>query len=321
MVQDSVPPETVDVEVSIVTLGDRDRLAACVATLEAACAGLSWRLTVVDNAPRELDLATLAGASSTEVVRSEGRRGFGANHNLVLSPRIDDGRARYVLVLNDDTELDPNSVTALVRYADSHSDIGLVGPRVRDSAGREDDSYVAWPSLWEQAAHAAIPRLARSLSRSSGWLMGSCLLLRTAALRAVGPFDPAFFLFFEDTDLCLRMARGGWRLGLCRDATLVHHAHQTISLVNRDAQMERQFLRSQYLYFDKHHGRTAARSLTCLVRAAMVARTAKMLVEAAAPGERASAADARTLWKLARYRPTEPTMLESQAAGAATGRD
>lgn len=256
----------------------------------------------------------LATAPSAEVIRSEGRRGFGANHNLVLKPRIDDGMADYVLVLNDDTELDPNAVTALVRYANDHPDVGLVGACVRDPAGGQVAPYFAWPSLWEQAARAALPRLARSTSRSSGWLTGSCLLVRTTALRQVGPFDPAFFLFFEETDLCLRMIRAGWRLALCREATLVHHAHQTTSRINRDAQVERQFLRSQYLYFEKHHGRLAARLLSYLVRAAMAARTAKMLVEAGARRDRAAAAaDIATLWALARSRPAQPTVFESEA--------
>lgn len=306
--------QPVDVEVSIATLGALDRLVVCIGSLARACEGLSWRLTIIDNAPQGQDLtAILAAAPSATVIRSEGRRGFGANHNLVLMPRMNDGQARYVLVLNDDTELDPNAVGALVRYADAHPDVGLVGARVRNTFGGYESPRMPWPSLWQEAARAALPRLPRSVSRSSGWLEGPCLLLRTTALREVGPFDPAFFLFYEDTDLCLRMVRRGWRLGLAEEAALVHHAHHTISRINWDAQVERQVLRSQYLYFEKHNGPLAARALSYLVRGAMTVRAVKMLVEAVARRDRAAAGDVRTLWALARCHPAKPTLLESEA--------
>lgn len=320
---DALRAQPVDVEVSIVTLGALDRLAVCVGGLAGACDGVSWRLTIIDNAPQRQDLAPiLAAAPSTTVIRSEGRRGFGANHNLVLMPRINDGQARYVLVLNDDTELDPNAVAALVRYADAQPDVGLVGARVRDASGRYESPRMPWPSLWQEAARAALPRLRRSASRSSGWLEGPCMLLRTTALREVGPFDPAFFLFYEDTDLCLRMVRRGWRLGLAEEAALVHHAHHTISRINWDAQVERQVLRSQYLYFEKHHGRLAARALSYFVRGAIAVRTAKMLIEGVACRDRVAADEAGTLWALARCHPGKPTLLESEAcrdAAAAAG--
>lgn len=317
---DALRAQPVDVEVSIVTLGALDRLVMCVGGLADACEGLSWRLTIIDNAPQRQDLAAvLAAVPSATVIRSEGRRGFGANHNLVLMPRINDGQARYVLVLNDDTELDPKAVAALVGYADARPDVGLVGARVRDAAGRYETPRVPWPSLRQEAARAALPRLTGSANSSSGWLEGPCMLLRTTALREVGPFDAAFFLFYEDTDLCLRMVRRGWRLGLAEEATLVHHAHHTISLINWDAQVERQVLRSQYLYFEKHHGRLAARLLSYFVRGAMAARTAKMLVEAVARRDRAAADEAGTLWALARCHPAKPTLLESEASRGGGG--
>lgn len=87
------------VEVSIVSLGDAARLAACIKSLSGACAGTSWRPTVVDNSPTGQDLTdVLASAPSPTVIRSEGRRGFGANQNLALTELLPHDRVRYVLI-------------------------------------------------------------------------------------------------------------------------------------------------------------------------------------------------------------------------------
>jgi N-acetylglucosaminyl-diphospho-decaprenol L-rhamnosyltransferase len=306
-----------DVEVSVVSLGATELLAAGLRTLPRACAGLSWRLTVVDNSPAGRDLsAPLAGLPSAATIRSVGRRGFGANHNLVLSGVLAEKRARYVLVLNDDTELDAGAVAALVRHADRRPDVGALCPLIRDDRGRPEPSRLPWPSVTQQALGTMFPGRPTADPARGGWLNGACILLRTAALGRVGLFDPAFFLFFEDTDLCRRLAGAGWELDVCEEAGIVHHRHGTILAPELRRAVEEQMLRSRYLYFRKHHGPAAARAATVLVRGALLARAAKMLAEARA-GRRASTgfAQPRTLWALARSRPARPSRLELEARG------
>jgi GT2 family glycosyltransferase len=308
------PVATVDVEVSIVSLGDTEMLATCVNTLAAACEGLAWRLTIVDNSRGGQDLqAVLASTPCASALRSEGRRGFGANHNLVLSTVLADSRARYVLVLNDDTELDRHTVTMLVEHADRNHDVGAVSPRIRDSDGRPEPSQLAWPSLWQQVIHAMFPRLRPSPAQTRGWLNGACILLRTSALCQVGVFDTAFFLFFEDADLCLRLAQAGWGLDACVDASIVHHGHRTILVPEFRPDVEEQLLCSRYLFFRKHHGLVAARVVTLLVRCALLMRAAKMVAEAAAGRSPTGFSRPRTLWELARTRPARPSKLELEA--------
>ena len=302
-----------DVEVSIVSLGATELLAACLRTLPRACEGLNWRLTVVDNSPAGQDLsAALAGVPSAAVIRSVGRRGFGANHNLVLARALADERARYVLVLNDDTELDPGAVATLVRQADRNPQAGALCPLIRDDRGCPEPSRLPWPSIVQQVLGAAFPGRAPG-DGAGGWLNGACLLLRAAAVREVGPFDPAFFLFFEDTDLCLRLRRAGWELDVCRDATIVHRRHGTILAPELRGAIEEQMLRSRYLYFRKHHAAAAARAVTALVHAALLARAAKMLVEARAGRRPVGFSQPGTLWTLTRSRPTRPSRLELEA--------
>ena len=306
--------EPMDLEISIVSLGDSERLMACVSTLASACEGLHWRLAVVDNARSRQDLeAALALAPSAIAIRSEGTRGFGANHNLVLQDVLAENRARYVLVLNDDTELSPRAVTTLVDYADRDPTVAAVSPQILDAHGRHEPSRLPWPSIARECLRTAFPRRKPLSSPEGGWLNGACILLRTSALREVGLFDTTFFLFFEDADLCRRLANAGWRLGVCPASSIVHHGHKTILAPQLRPAIEEQVLRSRYLFFRKHHGPVRASAVTMLVRVALLMRVVKMIAEAAVGRGGTGFSQPRTLWELTRGRPTRPSRLEREA--------
>ena len=227
VVSDPQPSETADVEISIVAVG-AEMIAACLRSLPAACTGLRWRATVVDNS---LDHAVAALVERdfrhVRVHRNERPLGFGANHNQVLRRVVGTRDARYVLVLNDDTVLDPESVTALVALCDADDTIGCAGPAIRDPDGRPQASTFRFPSLaGELSAASILPEALHERLRSSvgggDWLLGAALLLRTAAVAAVGGFDERFFLYSEETDLGLRLARAGFSSVLCPEARIVH---------------------------------------------------------------------------------------------------
>jgi GT2 family glycosyltransferase len=149
--------------------------------------------------------------------------------------------------------------------------------------------------------------------QAGGWLTGSCILVRISGLREVGVFDPAFFLFFEDTDLCLRLREAGWKLRVCSSAAILHHGHKTTSESDLSGDIGKQFLRSRFLFFTKHRGSLMAHAVTELVRCGLALRTTKMLLEASMRGRAADLACRRSLWALTAYRPSRPTKLELDA--------
>lgn len=300
-----------DVEVSIVALLGGSQLARCLSALPEACAELAWRLTLVDNSPLGLELEQcLAGLPAT-VLRSEGPRGFGTNQNLVLAGVVRERRARYALVLNDDTEPGPGSVTALVRHADRRTRIGALVPSIRNSTGTLEPPIIAWPTLFNQALGSLFPRFAPGAATAErGRLNGACMLIRTAALAQAGLFDPRYFLFFEEADLCRRLRARGWQTEHCPDATVVHHEAQTTTRIGSPLEREQQTIRSRYIYFRKHHGRLAAWVLGGLVRSGLLARTVRTALQAAASGRPIGSSRAGALWALSWYRPTRPSRFE-----------
>ncbi|MGI8412546.1 MAG: glycosyltransferase [Solirubrobacteraceae bacterium] len=264
----------------------------------------------MDNSPSGLDLTHVRhDLSAAAVIRSKGRRGFGANQNLVLVRVVAERRARYVLVLNDDAELGTSSVTTLVRCADQRPRTGAVGPFMPGSG----PSMFAWPTRASQALGSVFPRFLLRPTAEEGWLTGACMLVRTDALAEVGLFDPQYFLFFEDTDLCRRLTNAGWHTEHCSAATAVHHRRQTTTRTSTEVEIQKQMFRSQYLYCRKHHGRLAARVLNGLARSALLARTVKFALVEAAAGRSGRITVSRLLTFTLFFRPSRPTRFEIEA--------
>jgi GT2 family glycosyltransferase len=295
-----------DVEISLVSTDNRELLEACMRSLPAACEGLAWHVTVVDNASTDGTAEMVKEQfPDAALIRNDRRLGFSANHNKAIGPVVEDDAARYVVVLNEDTELGPGSMGQLVAYADSHPRAGVVGPAIYGSDGERQPSYFGFPRVGGQIRGALLPaRLPRTPS-GDGWLNGSCLLVRVAALREIGLLDDRFFIFFEDTDLGLRLRDAGWSSDVVEDARILHHGHMTVSQPALGSAMERQMLRSRYLYFEKHHGRARAWLVAMGVRGAFWLRAAKAWAE-----EVFTAADsnrsAPQLARLAMYDPRAP---------------
>lgn len=282
--------------------------------MDRACAGLRWSVVVVENLPR-------GGPPLTDefpwarVVRNAVPVGFGQNHNGVLAPVVSGREARYVLVLNDDTELTPGSITALVRHADERPGVGATGPRLLWPDGSPQHSFYAFPSLRGTVLASFRPSLLPDtpIEAGPGWLGGACLLLRAEALRKVGMFDTRYFLFFEDVDLAARLYEGGWTIDVCRTSSVIHRGHETILQPELRLPMERQMLRSSYLYFRKHQGPVAAHLAVGAARCGLLLRAISSRF-----GRRPGAVT--DLFQLARYAPTVPLPHEVEAGKVETGR-
>jgi hypothetical protein len=102
---------------------------------------------------------------------------------------------------------------------------------------------------------------------------------------------------------------------VCESSRVVHHGHQTVSQSGVGTHMERQMLRSRYLYFRKHHGRYTTASVVALVRMALGVRAAKAFLTGSIRGDGEERRLASFLWSLARYDPVTPLPHESMATG------
>lgn len=179
-----------------------------------ACLGALARdgvpAVVVDNASRDgsADLAERLGA---RVIRSGRNEGYGRGNNRgIADAKSDDAKSDYVLVANPDVLLDRGAAAELLAAASRYPDAGLLAPRIVEPSGRfffQPRSLLA-PYLPNPGGRLALP----DGDVCAPFLSGACLMIRRELFLRLGGFDPDIFLFYEDDDLCRRVADAGYAL-------------------------------------------------------------------------------------------------------------
>jgi len=155
--------------------------------------------------------AELAAARGCTVVDRPDNPGFGPANNAGLE-RVPP-EAEVTALLNPDVELLDDGLLTLAERARTAPPGTLLFPRLLNPDGSVQDTAHPRPGSWSEIARAFLPaRLAPQPYRATGtrpigWAIAAAVVARTDTLRALGPFDPHAFMFYEDLDLCLRAAR------------------------------------------------------------------------------------------------------------------
>lgn len=199
--------------VAIVVAHDSaDMLPGCLAAL----AGQHVPAIVVDNASRDAS-ASVAEAAGAQVIRNARNEGYGRANNRGVRAAV---TAEHVLIVNPDVILRPGSVDALLDAARSWPDAGLLAPRLVEPDGRfffQARSLLA-PYLTNPSGRLALPQG----DACAPFLSGACLMMPRALFLDLGGFDENIFLFYEDDDLCRRVADRGRALIHVHRAEALH---------------------------------------------------------------------------------------------------
>jgi len=160
---------------------------------------------VVDNASTD-DTRAIAETLGAQLIANARNEGYGRANNAGIAAC----HTPYALIVNPDLVLQPGAIVALLEAAARYPDAGLLAPRIVESSGRvflQPRSLLSPPHL---NLKGAMP--AHEGDACLPFLSGACLLVRRDLFLALGGFDPAIFLFYEDDDLCRRMRDAGCAL-------------------------------------------------------------------------------------------------------------
>ncbi len=178
-------------------------------------------VTVVDNS-RNASLRSLVEQAGF-MYRASGRNlGFGGGHNLAMRQAL--RSSDYHLVCNPDVRLGPDVLGSLAHFMDEAPEIGLVMPRVLYPDGREQRLCKRLPTPADLFARRFLGRWSKpglrrskdgyelqhldlSIAREIPSLSGCFMFLRSSVLRRIGLFDPRYFMYMEDVDLCRRVGQ------------------------------------------------------------------------------------------------------------------
>jgi GT2 family glycosyltransferase len=271
-----IAPSTPDVSVVVVSYNTSDLLRDCLQTLKREAGDITYETLVVDNASRD-GSADMVQQEFPEVrlVRSMVNLGFAAGNNRAFHM----AQGRYIVLLNSDAFMRPGALSKAVEHMEKNPDVGLGGGRLvgRDDAWQPSARMFPSPlndflTLSGLAAKFPRSRLFGRFDRTWAdpleasevdWVPGAFAIIRHEVLEQVGYFDEAFFLYYEEVDLCRRIQAAGYRIWYWPDIVVVHLGGESSKMVKRlslssaGSQLTLWRMRSALLYYRNTMGRSA----------------------------------------------------------------
>ncbi len=262
----------IDVSTIIVSYNTASLLSECMGKLDQASVDQRVDVVFVDNASKD---------TSVEVIQ----RNFPSSALLVNAKNIGFGRAnnqavplatgRYVLLLNTDAFVAPDTLSKTVAYMDAHPQCGILGVRLEGRDGVLQPCCRYFPTPWNTFLHrTGLARLFRDVRmidnmdwahdtvRACDWVVGCYYLVRKEVIAQVGLFDPRYFLYFEEVDHCFAAKKAGWDVVFYPHTTVVHLGGESAksdgAITPGGRQLEALQIESELLYFRKNHGLGAA---------------------------------------------------------------
>jgi GT2 family glycosyltransferase len=267
-----------DISILIVSFNTRDILRECLQSIPPSRPGLEIEIIVIDNCSRDGSLDMVASEfPSVKRIASETNLGFGNANNRAFT----EAQGRYIVLLNSDAFLRPDTLEVSLRGMEADSTVGLAGGRLVGRDGKLQPSARMFPNLTRQVL--VMLGWADKYPRSKffgqadrtwadpmqpaevDWVPGAYSIIRTDLIRKIGFFDPAFFLYYEEVDLCRRIKDAGYKVMFWPEIEVVHIGGEssrqvkTLEMSKSGAQLVLWEMRSTFLFYRKHMPmRTAA---------------------------------------------------------------
>lgn len=235
--------------------GDR-WVPSCVASLRKSFSG-SLALILVDNAGNSCIKTLDLTAFDVTLLRCERPLGFAEANNLALTAAALDCDA--VCFLNQDTVSEPGWLDACIDCLLRHPQLGVVTPLIMTYDGQEwDQAFLDCARRSEEFRREFgewPPRSGEPLSGGCSEriydvpvVTGAAMVVKTEALLKAGPFDPIYGSYYEDYDLCRRIAAVGYRVGICTRGRIRHFGGSVTTDRQAHRRRARWIARNRVLY-------------------------------------------------------------------------
>ncbi len=252
------------ISVIIVTWNASSWIANCLKSLKSDLSAFSHSIIIVDNASSDQTVSYIKTQFPEAIlIENKINAGFAQACNTALLK----SHSEYVLFLNPDTEVIPGMTKSLLAFMEKHPEAGAIGPTLLNPDGTLQLSGNTFPNLKNILSESffldrlfpnsrffgshKMSHIDRSKVLKVDWTMGSCLFVRREALDKAGNFDSNYFLFFEETDLCLRLRNAGYEIYLLPTARLIHFGGAS-SPELYNAEKIIYYHKSLFYYFRKH---------------------------------------------------------------------
>jgi N-acetylglucosaminyl-diphospho-decaprenol L-rhamnosyltransferase len=242
---------------------------------ELIASGLRLQVIVVDNASWDLEEIERAAASNKwskwlTLIQAERNGGFAYGNNLGIRCAYQSGAPEYLYLLNPDTEVRLGAIVTLVRFMRENPAVGIAGSSFELADGTEWPIAFRFPTLVSEIIGGIglglLTRLfrrwevAQQMSNDSqpiDWICGASMMIRPALIETIGGLDENYFLYFEETDFCLRAKRAGFATWYVPESRIMHIVGQSTKVTEITARPRRRpayWFESRRRYFAVNAG-------------------------------------------------------------------
>jgi len=212
----------------------------------------NFEVIVINNHPQSGDgreLKKIYGGNNSIKILESKNFGFGAANNLGVKST----QGEFMLFLNSDTKIIDQSIQKMIRFMQTHPEIGALNPLLYHPDGKRQKHYFGD----FQSLISIITRRPKKEKVETGRdyfyrqrVTGAAMMVRKKDFLSVGGFDQKFFMYFEDEDLCRRLYNLGKKNAILTTAKIIHLEGKSLNPASR----KKMYYQSQNYYWQKHYG-------------------------------------------------------------------
>src|SRR3989344_476667 len=267
-----------DISIIIVSYNTRELLLSSLKSQKAAAKNLKVEIFVVDNASSDKTANALKkNYPEVKLIENQKNLGFSKANNQVITKAT----GKYVLILNPDTKVMPDTLEKMVKFMDQNRNISISTCRVELPNGQLDrDCRRHFPIPWRAFCHFSkleklFPHsklfdqyyfgyLSPSTEHEIDSCVGAFMMVRQSIIKKVGLFDEDFFFYGEDLDWCLRFREAGYKIMYTPRTKIIHYKgaasgmkqtsqHLTKASIDSKKRALTESVRAMEIFYKKHY--------------------------------------------------------------------
>ncbi|KEQ27933.1 glycosyltransferase family 2 protein [Paenibacillus tyrfis] len=254
-----------DLSIIILNYNTRELTLNCLKSIYFSETTYTYEVILIDNNSRDNSVEAIQEAfPSVHLICNDVNVGYSKANNQGM--RV--ARGRYVLLLNSDTVIQPDTLHTMIQFMDQHENIGAAGCKVVLPDGTLDKACRrGFPTPSASFYYAfglskifpdnpkfnqyQLTHLDQDKDYPVDCLVGAFMMVRKEAIDQVGMLDEQFFMYGEDIDWCYRIKQGGWNIYYYPYTQIIHY--KGASSRRKPFKIIYEFHRAMYLFHQKHY--------------------------------------------------------------------
>lgn len=190
----------------------------------------NYQIIVVDNGSKgnEADVLQEKYKNYIKVIRNKENLGFAGGNNVAIREVLKKGKSEHILLLNNDTVVEPNFLDELVKTAESDSKVGIVGGKILYYNDPNKIWYAGGKLDLIRGSGYHFQKESPKKEREVTFITGCLMLIKKEVLEKIGLLSEEYFLVAEDVDYSYRYSRAGFKLKVNNNAVIYHKISSTL---------------------------------------------------------------------------------------------